>query len=686
MVGSMRSKWRLAAIVAAAILAVVIGFALSMPRYYAEALIVIHPEHDNLTQPSTAQVELPPDSSAIDTEVEILRSPAIAQAVIRKLQLYKSDEFGGSPSATPTDTVMRKVVQSFMANTRIRRIGLTYAVQVGFVAQSSDEAKRIANAIVQAYMSRKMDEKLAAIMRANHDLGAALTGLRTEALTAESRLDDYMAKNGLLSPDGSTGTEAELTALNQRIADAQADSAEKQARVSAAIDQARNGNGGSDVGATLASQTIGALRQKEADVSATLAQLQTQFRPDYPLVQKTEAELKDIRGQLKSETNRIVSSLRADADAAQRREASLLASRQQVETMIANNNRARVGLLALKQSADSAKTIYETYLKRASEVTAERGLQQVDATVESHAVPRASSPFSSFRFIAMGAAVLAFLGSVLAVLLSDLWTPRIRSVGEVARETRLPLAGIVPDVEALKYAEKAANQVADSPMTAIAEAYRSLGAYLAVSAKPGRSKILAIASAVPGEGKTFVTICLARTLAASGAKVVLLDCDFRRANASNYFDKAEAGIAEVIENSVPLERALVKDGKSGFWFLSGSASGADVTADLLGNRLDALFQRLSEKFDYVVIDTPPLLGSADARILASKADRVLYLIEWNKTPASVVRAAMDILRQSNANVAGVVLNKVNVRQQAFYGFADGSDYYYRYGSTYPQLA
>jgi polysaccharide biosynthesis transport protein len=95
-----------------------------------------------------------------------------------------------------------------------------------------------------------------------------------------------------------------------------------------------------------------------------------------------------------------------------------------------------------------------------------------------------------------------------------------------------------------------------------------------------------------------------------------------------------------------------------------------------------LLAKLSDQFDHIVIDTPPVLGFADARILAAKAGRVLLLIRWNKTPASVVNAAMEVLRLCNARVTGVVLNKVDVQQQAVYGFADGSDYYHHYGSAY----
>ena len=683
--GAVWNRRRLAIGISLAVFSFVIGFALMIPRHYAEAMLVIHPEHDNLAQPTTTQDNLLSDS-AVDTEVEVLRSPAVAEAVVRKLRLYDDPDFGGRKDAAPTEYAIQKAVSGITGGTRVRRIGLTYAIEVGFVASSTRKAKRIADALVAAYMQRKLDQKLAAVSRANHELGQALGSLRDQALDAESRVEEYVAKNRLLDEQGTSASANELTALNQRIADAEADSAEKQARVVAAINQSRHGGGGSDIGATLASATIGALRTREADISSTLAQLQAQFGPEYPAVQKTQAELNDLRRQLQSETGRIVSSLRADADAASRREASLLASRQQVEDQIETTNKARVGLLALRQSADSTKTIYETYLKRASEVTAERGLQQVDATVESAAVPKTISPITNFKFIAAAALLISMIGSVLAVLLADLWTPRIRSLNDVTRETHLPLAGIVPDVKAFARSNDAATHISDNPLTAVAESYRHLTAYLSVRGDRSRSKVVAAASSVPGEGKTILSICLARTYAASGSKVVLLDCDLRRSRASEHFPKSRYGIAEIIEQGVPIEKALIRERDRGIWFLRGYASDEGPIDLFSRDRLAPLLEKLSEQFDHIVIDTPPLLGSADARILVTKADQVLFLIEWNKTPASIVRTAADILRQSNAHVAGVVLNKVNVRQQSLYGFADGSDYYHRYGAIYPKAA
>lgn len=692
--GSVWSNRWLAGITAAVIFSLVLGGSFLMNRsHYAEAMLEIQPGHESLENVNQQQQNsgLPPDTSAIDTEVEILRSPAVAEAVVRKLNLTQDPEFGAggrpglihraiaaatgsapSPQLSQTE-IMRRTVAAVMGRSRIRRVGLTYVVQVGFVASTTEKAETMANALVAAYMQQKLDQKLNAVKKANDDLGQTLAGLRNQALEAQSRLEEYITRNGLLAADSATLAEGELASLNEKLADAHADAAMKMATLATA--QQRQQSGGADA-------TLGALRQKEAETSAVLAQLQTQFGPEYPTVKKTQAELNDIRNEIASESSRVVASLSADAKVAEEKEAAIMASRNAVEDKIHNNNQARVGMLPLQQAADSAKTIYETYLQRASEVTAQRGLQEVDAVVESKAVPGMDSVFSSLTVIGLIGAILALCGSVAVVMLTEMWTPRIKSLTDVRRETGMPVVGLLPDASPKDRGGAPAGYLTENPLSVVAEAFRSLGAFLAMAPQRGMDKIITVTSAVPGEGKTLTSICLAKTLAAQGARVLLIDCDLRHPSTPTYFPKPEYGLFEVIQDGVPVDRAMTQDAKSGIWFLAGT-SGHDIPAFMFSDhRLDALLAKLSDQFDHIVIDTPPVLGFADARILAAKAGRVLLLVRWNKTPSSVVNAAMEVLRLCNARVTGVVLNKVDVQQQAVYGFADGSDYYHHYGSAY----
>jgi len=692
--------WLGLAVAAVVFLAIVaVGFQMT-PKFYAAGSVLIEPRRENLASAEKDQGYMPPDSGAIDTQVEVLRSHALAAAVVRRLELHKDNEFnprGGGmfskptplPPGPPSESTVSRIADNLMGSIHVRRVGLTSVVQVGATSVSPVKAQRIANEVIDAYLTRQLDTKIGAVRRANNELGTNVEQLRQEAADAEARLQEYKNAHGLLSAQGATMAEMEVSTLNTQIAQAKADTAEKSARLSVALAQIRNGGGGADVGAALNSDTIRTLRDREAVTSIELAQLTARFKADYPEVKKTQAQLDDIRAQIQAETSRIVSSLRAEASAAAQREGSLLASRGNAQGGLAANNRAQVGLVELQQRAEAARTIYEGYLNRAKEVAVEGSLQQADASINSAAaLPRGpSSP--NYRLVMVFAAMAGLVAAAVTLLAVELWDKRLRNRGDVERRLGVPFAGVLPDFASVTANRKTKRSPADDlvqhPFTGFAEAFRSLRAYLALSEPGGKSKVLAMTSAVPREGKSMSSLCLSRTLAMSGVKVVVVDCDLRKRGVTKLVCNAEVGVTEVIQDGLDLDKALIRDPKTDLWVLP--AGTGPVPHDLFSSlEMDKLLKTLSERFDYVILDTPPLLGVADARIIAAKADRVLYLTHWNKTPLRAAQSAVDILHESGANLIGAVLTKVDVRQQARYGYSDSSDYYHYFKNYYIKAA
>lgn len=682
------------AVAAIVFILVMAAFALKTPTYSAMGSVVVDPLHQNLAQ--TEQREggvLPSDAGAIDTQVEVLRSPALAEAVVRRLKLYNDPEFNAAmkpgvfgltpakpPIANPDKALLAQTTDALLAHMWVHRAGLTYVVEVGAKSTSPQKATMLTNVIMDTYLQRQLDSKLEAVTRANKELGMSLEKMRQDAETAEAQVQQYRNAHGLFSSEGATMAEQEVSTINQQLALAKADAAEKAARLAAAQTQLRNGNGGADVGAALGSNTILELRKREAELSVKLAQLQTDFTPEYPEVKRTAAELHDIRAQIQSEINRILSSLKAEAQAASGREASLLASRGNAQGGLAANGQAQVGLLGLQQRAEATKQIYEAYLNRAKQVAAAGSFQESDATINSLAqIPTA--PTSPNMKLGAALALLAALVSAgAAMLMAEFWDKHLRSRLDVERELGVPFAGVLPDFRSVKPkglrgpAAEPAEYLVSHPFSGFAEAFRNLRAFLIVSARGDDAKLIAVTSAVPREGKSLTSFCLARTLALSGARVVLVDCDLRQRGTTKLSGHQEVGLVEVVQDKVPLADALILDPQSNCFILP--AAGKSVPYDLFSNpETDEVLRKLCEQFDYVILDAPPILGVADARILAAKADRVLYLVQWNKTPLRAAQSAIDILQECGANVAGALLTKVNVKDQARYGYGDSSDYY-----------
>jgi capsular exopolysaccharide synthesis family protein len=693
--GILLQRAKLALGVAAAVFMVVLAsFALKTPTYSATGSVVIDTKGVNMARPEQPQgYGQLPDTSAVDTQVEILRSPALAERVVRRLKLYNDPEFNGDmaprlfglipgqpPIADPDPRLVSRVAGALMSHVWIRRAGLTYVVYVGVSSTSPKKAAMLTNTYMDEYLKKQLDDKVALVSKADAELGASLEKMRRDAEVAEARVQEYKNAHGLLSSEGATMAEQEVSTLNTQLAQAKAEAAEKQARLEAAQAQLRSGSGGADVGAALGSDTIREMRKQEAELSVKLAQLKSDFTDDYPEVKRVQAQLKDIRAEIQTEINRILSNLRAEAQAAAGREASLVASRGSAAGGIAANNQAMIGLVGLRQRADAAKAIYDAYLTRAKQVAAESSLQQADGSINSQA-SQPTAPSSPNMRLGLALAFLAALVAASAsIIMAEFWDKQLRSRMDVERELGVPFAGVLPDFRSVKPKHlrgpeaQPQEYLVSHPFSGFAEAFRNLRAFLMVSARGEDAKLIAVTSAVPREGKSLTSFCLARTLALGGARVCLVDCDLRQRGVTKILGAREIGLVEVVQEKAPLSEALVHDPKSNMFVLP--AAGKSIPYDLFSNPdTDEVLRELCEQFDYVILDSPPILGVADARILAGKADRVLYLVQWNKTPLRAAQSAVDILNECGANVAGALLTKVNVKGQARYGYGDSSDYY-----------
>lgn len=671
---------------------VVMLIVMQTPRIYASsASVLIEPRTPTVMRNQEVVGALPADTSVVDTQVEMLKTRTLAQAVATRLNLYNDPEFNGGanqqrrlfgviplpgkaqPATADTNTA---VVDNLMRHVWVRRLGLTYVIAVDVKSTSAPKSARIANAWVQEYLAAQMQAKTGMTHSADTWLNSSLARLRSESEAADAMVQQYTNAHGLMSSEGATMAEQEVTKLNDQIAVAQADLAEKQARLNAAQDQLRHGGKGADVGAALGSDTIRELRKQEADASRKVADLSTRYGPRYPDLQKAQSELADSRSQVQLEINRILSSLRADVQVSAQRLASLRNSLGGAQGQLAQNGQAQVGLIGLQQRADAARTIYEAYLNRAKEVTAQDGLQLPDARVASVA-PVPTHPVSpNMRVATAAAVVIGLLAGIISMIIAEIWGGALRTRSDVERKLDIPFAGIIPDPATIRAHDRnhirpaPADYVVEQPFSSYSEAFRSLRAFLMLwGSREAAPKVIALTSALPREGKSTSSLCLARALAMSGSKVLLVDCDARRSGLNALVGQPERGLGELLEGRARPVDVIVPDPRTGAWVLPWGRR-ANPQDLITQPALDETLERLRGEFDYIVLDTPPVLAVADARVVAARADITLMLVEWNRTPARAAAAAVDLLQSAGANLVGVALNKVDVRLQSQYGAGD----------------
>lgn len=708
-------RWPILVSVAAVVVSLAVFITLRMvPQYVGDSSVLIDTrQHEIPSAEAAISGGWQSDSSIIDTQVEILKSRALADRVAQTLKLDDDPEFNptldkpsglsafihgalapapklAAPlSETQRTQVHEAVVDQVLGRLSVRRSGGTYIVDLGFVSRDPAKAALIANTYADKYLLEQIEAKYEAAQRASTWLNERLAQLQPDVERAEAAVQQYKAEHGLLASVGSTLTQQEISNLNSELDRAKADAAEKDARVATARQLAQGGGNGENLTGPLASPTMAGLRGQQAAASAKVADLETKYGPKHPEVQRALRELADVTAQINQEVVRNVTNLETEDQIARQRVASLEASLAGAKGTLIGNNAASVQLDDLQRRADAASALYTSLLNRAKQTTVDQGGQQSDARVVSHAeIPvKAASPNVPVN-IALGL-VMGLAAGVGAVLLLEALESGLGTSDDVERRFGLPQLGSVPLLESTldgsrKAALSPADYIAKNPISAFAEAFRNLRASIIFSKIDAPVRIIGITSALPGEGKSTTAICLGQAMALAGSKVVVVDCDLRHASISHSLAEHQVGLVEVLQGVAKLEDALIRDERTGTWFLP--VSGATYTPkDLFGSAaMDRLLQELRLKFEYVLIDTAPVIAVADTRLLASKCDVVVLLAQWRKTPRKAVQVALGLLASVGADVAGIALTLVDVRSQARQGYGDAGYYYKQVQSYYGQ--
>ena len=713
-IATFRRRFRLFAAVAVVVFAAVVLFTLQQtPRYTATAQVMLDVRREQVTDMSAVLSGLPADSSVVDTEVEVLKSRSLAGRVVKDLKLEEDPYFNpylaqakgakawfsslkkaASPTtATPTDPIelqrrRERIVDNVLGGLKVRRAGLTYLIAIDYTHTDPKRAAELANAFANLYLTEQLEAKFDATQKANEWLDTRVGELRDQVQQADAAVQQYKIANNLLSAEGATLTEQEISGLNQQLALSRAAQAETDARLNIARQQLARGSTGEDVGESLNSPVVQQLRKQRAEKSAQVADLGGRYGDRHPDLLKAKRELADIDGQIQAEIRRIISNLEAQAQVARQRTGSVASSVSASRGTLAGNNRASIGLAELERKAQSVKTLYESLLARFKQTTASDGIEQADARVVSPAkIPTGPSYPKPSLNLALGL-VLALGAGVAAIVLAEILMAGLFTEDEVERRLGLPYLGAVPtlgttvdDAKILK-GMTPANYLLAKSLSSFAESLRKLRASILFSKVGEPVKVIAVTSSLPGEGKTTTTFCLARTLATSGAKVVVVDCDLRQSAISQFLkEPASIGLLEVLNGVATLDQAVIMD-ESGAHILP-LAKSAYTPRDVLGSSaMHKLLQDLRDRYEIVLLDTAPLLAIADTRILAPHADAVVMLVRWKKTPVKAVQSALALLQGTRAFIAGVALTQMDLKAQSRYGYGDSYYYYANYRKYY----
>lgn len=701
-------RWRLIAAVFVVIAGVGAGLTMMQtPRYSATALLMIDPAPDQMA-PGKQVANARSDVATVDSEIEVLKSPWLAARLADELDLQQFPEFAtetkatsgvqlaqmqpqgqapaqfqnrivtdASGAATATNTSLAassQVPDSVIANVSdaldIRRRGLSYVVEVTAQSQSPDQAAQMANGLSSIYLKSLSEARYDASEKGNAWLKDRLDELKLEVERKQAAVQAYRAQKNLLTAQGASLVEQQVALVQSSLLQTRAEYAQKSAEYRLLNDISKSGK----TVATFNSpnDAMRDLRAREAELAQKIADMSTRYGPAHPaLVQATE-EKAALDARIGEEMERTAAKSKVEADALAARLNIQQAELASLRGGLVSQNFDQVRLDALQTDAEAAQSVYESFLQRYHEVARQGTATGVGARLLSPALAP-SSPTSphfllNFALVAVGALVLALLAGLVAEQLRG----AVETTDEV--EQRVGARALV-GIPALrrkhlrnmpKRNRTPTAYMLAKRMSPFAESFRVLQTAIQLADSPKR-KVVAVTSAMPGEGKTTVSLGLARVAAIGGQKSIIIDCDIRMRALNNLLEiDPQGGLQDVLAGKIAWRDIVGRDEASGAHVLPASAM---TSKDFFGTgAMETLIRELEEEYDLIVLDCPPVFAVADARVVASLADSVVIVARSGKTPARAIQVAIEQLDLAGANVLGVALNRVDIRRtrRSFY--------------------
>lgn len=633
----------------------VLVFALIMlqtPTYTAASLLLISPRETVSLETGASQTS---PISAVDSEIELLRSPALMDDLVDALGMQSADVF----STAQTD----------LANViAIERRDNTGVVEIRASSSSAERAQLIADTYADVYLASQMNAHVSRDQQSNTLAWERLAQLRDDAQAAETALEAFRTEAGLdIDNDAS---EAVLSDLQSQVQQAQAALNERQARYRRIEEMRESGAPIQSVASNFTSPALTDLLQRSSDLNTRLADLDRRYLPSHPDVQAARAERADMNRRIEQEVQRAAGELAGQVSAAR---ATLEGTQRALRAATDSTRRpadASERLRDLEREATQARQVYESFLQRQQAVPTSPG--SVDARLLARATlpPAPTSPQLRIAIaLAIAAGLLCGLG---AAMLVELFDKSVKNADDLEAKVGHKAIASVPTIsrrmmQQMPPAERhPSGYLVGRPMSAFTEALRVLRTVIVYSKLDFSVKVVAITSALPNEGKTTISMCLARVAAMSGQKVCVVDCDLRMQSINDIVDiETDVGILQVLAGEAAWPDAIVRDPNSEADILPVATAGF-TPRDVFGSQaMSRLITDLRAHYDLVILDCAPLLAVAETRTLVAQADTTVLVARAGKTPVGAMRAAVAQTEAAGGTVLGVALNYVLPHWQTY---------------------
>jgi len=664
---------------------------LMTPLYSATARVQIDREAVKLVEGGSVSPSEEGGSDFMRTQFELLQSRAMAERVVSSLRINEDEDFFKSQDASPLrflrelfssqakyeklppSVLQEQAVEKVLRNLTVSPVKGSRLVDLTYRDPSSGRAQRVANAYADAYMASVLDKRFQANAYAKSFLDDQIKQLKIRLEDSEKALVDFSEREKVVQTGEKTSiAENNLAAANAALGQLISERI-KNEQIWRQVENASAIN----LPQLLANNVIDVLRGQRKAFETEYQEKLENFKPSYPAMVQISNKIKEIDRQLAAEVKTIRNSLKAAYESSLAQENEMKARIESLRNEVLDLQKKGIQYSILRREAETNRGLYNSLLQRYKEIDVASGA----ATNNVFIVDRARNPGAPtepmiYRAIMIYLAIGIAFGGGCAVLLEAL-DDRIRAPEEVEQVLGLSTLGIIPSVES---AEKAGEALSD-PHSALSEAYRSLATALQFSTENGLPRSIAITSAGMGEGKSTTALVIARHFAQLGLKVLLVDADLRKPSLhlKQRMDNS-AGLSNFLTGASKPPEVIQKTDNPNLAFMASGPLLANAADLLSGKRIFSLVSIGTEVFDLIIFDAPPLLGLADAQIIASAAAATILVVGAGDQRKGIIRSALHRLQLARVSVLGAVLTKFHPKT-AGYAYA----YSYSYGYAYSDM-
>lgn len=624
------------------------------------------------------------------TQYGLLKSRALAELVVRKLNLTNNPTFmygysGRDPEERPRalgaeqrKALERTAARVLMANLTIEPTRSSSLVSISFDSPDPELSARIVNTLSESFIEQNLARRFAASSYARKYLEDRIAQTRARLEESERKIVDYARSQRIINLDapaqreggGTTASPSlvgsELGALSGALNTAKAERIAAEAR----YNQARQ-SGPLAAAEGLTDSTITTLRGSRAELMGEYSKLLARFEPEYPAALALKRQIDEIDRQLRAQGGNVLASLRSNYEAAAAREAQLQAQVDGLKEGVLDLRSRSIQYNIYQRDADTNRSLYDALLQRYKEIGVAGGVGTNNVSIVDVALP-SGGPIKPRTTMNLLLAVMLglFLGAALAFLVEQL-DQSIMAPDDLEWKLGIPLLGSIPR---LPESENLLEALEDR-RTPLAESYLSLFTALRFTTSHGAPRVIFMTSSRAAEGKSTSSVALARNFAQLGKRVLLIDADMRDPSIHHILKLTNSGgLTNVLAGAEDLQRFIQPGPHEKMAVMTAGPIPPNPAELLAGPNLPLAFEKLLNTFDHIVIDGPPVLGLADAPLIANYAEATVFVIASKQTRTKVVRVSLRRLADVNARIVGAVLTKFDAKTSG-YSYA----YSYEYG-------